>query len=75
MVMTIDPGPVGTYAGPQIPRREVWLTLPGEYADFRVKVWRNFPQRLKTDLRSGDPATVLDLLALAEERKRNAVAR
>lgn len=59
MVMTIDPGPAGTYAGPQIPRREVWLALPGEYSDFRVKVWRNFPQRLKADLRSGDPATVL----------------
>lgn len=59
MVTSIDPGPAGTYAGPQIPRREMWLALPGDYSDFRVRIWRNFPQRLKADLRSGDGEKVM----------------
>lgn len=38
----------------QIPRREVWIDLPEEYAGLRVKVWVNFPRALLLELQSSD---------------------
>lgn len=54
----------GQAPGPSIPRREVWLTLPGDYREFRVLVWRNFPQRLKRELTSGDTERILTAMTL-----------
>lgn len=38
---------------PQIKRHETWLDLPDEYEGFKVKVWRNAPAKLWTELSNG----------------------
>jgi hypothetical protein len=42
--------------GPRIPRRELWLELPGEYgqAGMQVKVWVNYPRPVLNKLMSSD---------------------
>ncbi len=43
--------------GPVIPRREAWLDVP-EYPGFRVKLWLNYPRRLREDINSRDEARI-----------------
>lgn len=43
-------------AGPRVPRREVWVDLPAEYAGLRLRVWVNAPSRLWAEIQSGDEA-------------------
>jgi hypothetical protein len=49
-------------SGPRLPRREMWLDLPPEYPDFRVKVWVNYPRRLNDELKSGDEQRLVGVL-------------
>lgn len=40
------------------PRREAWADLPKEYPGFRFRMWLNAPQRLWSDVMSGDEDAV-----------------
>lgn len=43
-------------AGPRIPRREMWMDLPGEYGEvgMRVRIWVNYPRSIQNNLMSSD---------------------
>src|SRR4051812_40815396 len=47
-------------SGPRERQRVEWLDLPAdsEYAEFKVKAWTNYPQRLMTELGSNEPERV-----------------
>lgn len=56
------PPTTGVQLGPRMPRREQWVELPAEYPEHKVKLWLNYPQRLREALDSEDEATVRDAL-------------
>ena len=39
----------------RLPRREIWLDVP-EYEAFKIKVWANYPERVRKGLWSDDTA-------------------
>lgn len=49
-------------SGPKIKRREAWVELPGDYSEFRVRIWVNAPARLWNDMTSGDELMALDAI-------------
>jgi hypothetical protein len=48
------PPPPPAPLGPMIPRIEEWGTLPEPYQEFRLRYWKNFPQRLLRDMQTED---------------------
>src|SRR5262245_8672281 len=45
-------------SGPQIKRRETWVSLPSEYEGFKLRVWVNAPTRIWNSLTADNEAEI-----------------